>query len=132
MSTEIPSHLYTMSTETPSHLPQTSVPSGTTAGTNGDEQMTAPPSCMFPHHHNILVRNLATLERALVNERRMRRELDMGYTTLIVDIATWTLARLELDYQFRVNNGEPTFSLYLYWYAHTHHLSHCRYMFIDL
>lgn len=103
--------MYTMASETPSHLYQSDISSYTTTDSSEDGQRIVPPSCMFPQHHNSLIRNLDALERALVDERRRRRELDMGYTTLIVDIAVWTLTRLEADYQFRVNNSKSTFWL---------------------
>lgn len=62
-------------------------------------------ACAFPYAHHNLVREIEILERTLIDERRMRRQLDIRYTTLILDIAVWALSRLEMDYQFRVNNG---------------------------
>lgn len=80
--------------------------SGTAGNCNENIRSTTPSLCAFPHAHHVLVSEIEMLERALVDERRVRRDQDIRYTTLIVNIAEWALSRLESDYQFRVNDGK--------------------------
>lgn len=90
---------------------QASEASGATDNSSAKSHMRGAVVCAFPYSHQILVRELEGMERALVDERRMRREQDIRYTTLIMDIAVWALSRLETDYQFRVNNGKSSIPL---------------------
>lgn len=79
--------------------------SATANNSDGNNRARFPSLCSFPHAHHVLVREIETLERTLVDERRARRDQDIMYTTLIVGIAEWALSRLEMDYQFRLNDG---------------------------
>lgn len=67
--------------------------------------------CAFPYSHQNLVREIEALERALVDERSVRRQQEFRFTLLMVDVAVWALSRLETDYQIRVNNGESVIFL---------------------